>query len=42
MREYLEKEAGVPVLPIEDDYNVPSTGQLRTRIEAFLELLPTA
>ncbi|MEE9202885.1 MAG: 2-hydroxyacyl-CoA dehydratase family protein [Dehalococcoidia bacterium] len=41
VREYLEKEAGVPVLPIEDDYNVPSTGQLRTRIEAFLELLPS-
>lgn len=42
VQEYLEKEAGVPVLSIEDDYNVPSTGQLRTRIEAFLELLPSA
>lgn len=42
VREYLEKVVGVPVLPLEDDYNVPSTAQLRTRVEAFLELLPAA
>jgi len=40
VQEYLEQHVGVPVLPLEDDYNVPATGQLGTRIEAFLELLP--
>jgi len=32
------KEKGVPMLKLELDYNVP-VGQLRTRIEAFLEML---
>ncbi|MDP6509674.1 MAG: 2-hydroxyacyl-CoA dehydratase family protein [Dehalococcoidia bacterium] len=40
VKEYLEQHVEVPVLPLEDDYNVPATGQLRTRIEAFLEMLP--
>ena len=39
VKEYLEQHVEVPVLPLEDDYNVPATGQLRTRIEAFLEML---
>ncbi|MFC1920356.1 2-hydroxyacyl-CoA dehydratase subunit D [Chloroflexota bacterium] len=32
------KEKGVPMLKLELDYNAP-TGQLRTRIEAFLEMI---
>ena len=33
------KEAGIPVLGIETDYTDQDTPQLRTRIEAFLEIL---
>lgn len=33
------KEAGIPVLSIETDYTDADAGQLRTRIEAFLEVL---
>ncbi len=33
------KEAGIPVLFIETDYSNDDTGQLKTRIEAFLEML---
>lgn len=38
VREYLESQ-GLPVLHIEDDYRVSNVGQLRTRIEAFLEII---
>ena len=31
------KEAGIPSLKIVTDYSEEDTGQLRTRIEAFLE-----
>jgi len=31
------KEEGIPGLKIETDYSEEDTGQLRTRIEAFLE-----
>ena len=34
----LEKE-GIPVLRIETDYSSEDAGQLKTRIEAFLETL---
>jgi len=33
------KEAGIPVIFIETDYSNDDTGQLQTRIEAFLEML---
>lgn len=39
VKEYLEKTVGVPALVIEDDYNLPAYGQLRNRVEAFLEML---
>ena len=34
----LEKE-GIPLLRIETDYSDEDAGQLKTRIEAFLEML---
>ena len=33
------KEAGIPILKIETDYGQEDSGQLKTRIEAFLEML---
>lgn len=33
------KEANVPLLKIETDYSQQDTGQLKTRVEAFLEIL---
>jgi benzoyl-CoA reductase/2-hydroxyglutaryl-CoA dehydratase subunit BcrC/BadD/HgdB len=33
------KQAGIPALNIETDYADTDTEQLRTRIQAFLELL---
>ena len=33
------KEKGVPLLRIETDYNPEDIEQLRTRIEAFVEML---
>jgi len=38
IRDYLQ-EAGLPVLHIEDDYTMASIGGLKTRIEAFLEMI---
>lgn len=38
VRDYLE-ENGFPVLHLEDDYSVFTIGQLRTRIQAFLETI---
>ena len=38
LREYLN-EREVPVLMIEDDYSTATMGQLRTRVQAFLEML---
>ena len=39
VQEFLESEHGVPVLHIETNYSPSDTGQLRTRIEAFLEMI---
>ncbi len=39
VQEFLESEHGVPVLHIETNYSPSDTGQLRTRIEAFIEML---
>jgi benzoyl-CoA reductase/2-hydroxyglutaryl-CoA dehydratase subunit BcrC/BadD/HgdB len=36
----LEKE-GIPVLEIETDYGQEDTGQIKTRVEAFVEMLPS-
>jgi benzoyl-CoA reductase/2-hydroxyglutaryl-CoA dehydratase subunit BcrC/BadD/HgdB len=33
------KSLGLPVLYLEDDYSVRDTGRLRTRLQAFLELV---
>ncbi|MDP2952421.1 MAG: 2-hydroxyacyl-CoA dehydratase family protein, partial [Chloroflexota bacterium] len=38
IREYLEKE-GLPVLHLEEDYQVSALGPLRTRLQAFLEMI---
>jgi benzoyl-CoA reductase/2-hydroxyglutaryl-CoA dehydratase subunit BcrC/BadD/HgdB len=38
MEQHLEK-AGIPLLRIETDYSDEDTGQLKTRIEAFLEMI---
>ena len=39
LRDYLEKE-GFPVLHIETDYAMAAVGALKTRIEAFVEMIP--
>ncbi len=41
VRDFLEGE-GFRVLHLEDDYNLPSLAQLRTRVEAFLETMTPA
>ncbi len=33
------KEAGIPLLHLETDYSSEDTGQIKTRVEAFLEML---
>jgi benzoyl-CoA reductase subunit C len=38
VREYFQN-AGYPVLHIEDDYSVTTIGQLKTRVQAFLEMI---
>lgn len=38
LKEYLEKQ-DIPALMIEDDYSTSTMGQLRTRIQAFLEMI---
>ena len=38
LREYLNS-MNIPVLVIEDDYSISTIGQLRTRVQAFLEML---
>ena len=38
MKSYIESE-GIPVLYLEDEYSMSTIGRLRTRIQAFLELL---
>jgi benzoyl-CoA reductase/2-hydroxyglutaryl-CoA dehydratase subunit BcrC/BadD/HgdB len=41
MKEYLTafQNAGLPVLELSSDYSHSSEGQIRTRIEAFIEVL---
>jgi benzoyl-CoA reductase subunit C len=40
MKSYLESK-GIPVLYLEDEYSMSTIGRLRTRIQAFLEVLGT-
>jgi benzoyl-CoA reductase subunit C len=40
MKSYLEAK-GIPVLYLEDEYSMSTIGRLRTRIQAFLEMLGT-
>lgn len=35
----LEKEAGIPFLKINSDYDAAETGQMRTRIETFIDMI---
>jgi len=39
VNEFVEKTLGVPTLHLETDYSESDTGQLRVRIEAYLEML---
>jgi benzoyl-CoA reductase/2-hydroxyglutaryl-CoA dehydratase subunit BcrC/BadD/HgdB len=38
MKSFIES-AGTPVLYIEDEYSTSSLGRVKTRIEAFLEMI---
>jgi benzoyl-CoA reductase/2-hydroxyglutaryl-CoA dehydratase subunit BcrC/BadD/HgdB len=38
MKSYIESK-GVPALYLEDEYSMSTIGRLRTRIQAFLELI---
>jgi len=42
VREHIAREHSIPVLHLETDYSDSDTEQLRTRIEAFLEIVPQA
>lgn len=39
IKEFVDKKYQIPLLHIETDYSTSDTGQLKTRIEAFLEML---
>jgi len=39
LRDYLEQQ-GFPMLLIDDNYSLQSTGAISTRVQAFLEMLP--
>jgi benzoyl-CoA reductase/2-hydroxyglutaryl-CoA dehydratase subunit BcrC/BadD/HgdB len=39
LKEYLAKHGNVPLLQIETDYSQGDVGQIRTRVEAFLEMV---
>jgi benzoyl-CoA reductase/2-hydroxyglutaryl-CoA dehydratase subunit BcrC/BadD/HgdB len=38
LKEYLAKHGNVPLLQIETDYSQGDAGQIKTRVEAFLEM----
>ena len=42
LEKYVQNELGIPFIQIETDYSDSDTGQLNTRIEAFLETLDMA
>jgi benzoyl-CoA reductase/2-hydroxyglutaryl-CoA dehydratase subunit BcrC/BadD/HgdB len=39
VNEFVQQTLGVPTLHLETDYSESDTGQLRVRIEAYLEML---
>ncbi len=39
LKDYLTKHGNVPLLQIETDYSQGDTGQVKTRVEAFLEMI---
>jgi benzoyl-CoA reductase/2-hydroxyglutaryl-CoA dehydratase subunit BcrC/BadD/HgdB len=39
LKEYLHKHGGAPLMQIETDYSQGDVGQIKTRVEAFLEML---
>ncbi|MBD3185313.1 hypothetical protein GF325_00680 [Candidatus Bathyarchaeota archaeon] len=39
LKEIMQEMHGIPVLDLERDFSTGSTGQIRTRIEAFMELI---
>jgi benzoyl-CoA reductase/2-hydroxyglutaryl-CoA dehydratase subunit BcrC/BadD/HgdB len=39
LKDYLAKPGNVPLLQIETDYSQGDVGQIRTRIDAFLEMV---
>jgi len=39
LKEHLHKHGGVPLLQIETDYSQGDAGQIKTRVEAFLEMI---
>jgi benzoyl-CoA reductase/2-hydroxyglutaryl-CoA dehydratase subunit BcrC/BadD/HgdB len=36
---FLEKRGGVPVLAVHSEYGESDLGQVRTRVEAFVEII---
>ena len=38
-KEYLTEELGVPYLKLETDYSTTDSGQIETRVAAFIEIL---
>ena len=39
IKRFLTKERDTPYMALETDYSTGDTGQLKTRIEAFIEML---
>jgi benzoyl-CoA reductase/2-hydroxyglutaryl-CoA dehydratase subunit BcrC/BadD/HgdB len=39
LKEYLHKHCGVPLMQVETDYSQGDVGQIKTRVEAFLEMI---
>ena len=39
LKEFLHKHGGAPLMQIETDYSQGDVGQIKTRVEAFLEML---
>ena len=39
LKEYLRKHGGAPLMQVETDYSQGDVGQVRTRVEAFLEMI---
>ena len=42
VKKYVQDELNIPFMQIETDYSDSDTGQIKTRVEAFLETLQTS